>query len=60
MAEKKESHHGSATKELKGFILILVLLWIIWFFTGGPARSKQEKPFVQPPPPINTGNTTSN
>jgi hypothetical protein len=37
-----------ALDHLKGFILILIVLWVIWFFTGGPSKSKDEKPFVEP------------
>jgi hypothetical protein len=37
-----------AIKELMGFILILILLWIIWFFTGGPQRNDNDKPYVTP------------
>jgi hypothetical protein len=49
MAEKKGGgSHGSAMNDLKWFIAILVALWLLWFFTGGPTRSKQEKPFVEP------------
>ncbi len=46
-----------AIKELMGFILILILLWIIWFFTGGPSRSDKDKPYVNPAAPISTGDT---
>jgi len=49
MADKKKSGGPNAVKELKGFILILVALWLLWFFTNGPARSKDDKPFVEPP-----------
>lgn len=36
----------------KWLIGFLVLLFIIWFFTGGPERAKEEKPglFIEPQP----------
>jgi hypothetical protein len=46
MAEKPKG--PNAKNELIGFVLILILLWIVWFFTGGPSRSKNEKPYVNP------------
>lgn len=53
MAEKKPGS-PNAVKELKGFIAILVILWLIWFFTDGPKKSKDEKPFVEPISDIQT------
>ena len=37
-----------ALNHLKGFIFILIILWLIWFFTGGPSKSKDAEPFVEP------------
>jgi len=37
-----------AVKHLMEFIAFLIILWIIWFFTGGPARNDKEKPYVAP------------
>ncbi len=28
-----------AVKELTGFILILALLWVVWFFVGNPSSN---------------------
>jgi thiol:disulfide interchange protein len=44
----------NAKNELIGFVLILVALWIIWFFTGGPERSKNEGLYTAPA--TNVGN----
>ncbi len=45
-----------ALKELKWFLLILALLWIVWFFTGGPQRFESiNKPFIQPITSPNSG-----
>jgi hypothetical protein len=43
-----------AIKELKWLLVILVLLWVIWFLTGGPSRF-EKGPFIKPPNPIDTG-----
>ncbi|HEY4715137.1 MAG TPA: hypothetical protein VIH31_01375 [Candidatus Paceibacterota bacterium] len=43
-------------KELKWFLLILVGLWVIWFLTGGPKRL-EDKPFIKPVKPVDTGET---
>jgi hypothetical protein len=37
-----------ALNHLKGFILILIILWLVWFFTGGPSKDNGETPFVEP------------
>lgn len=45
-----------ALKELKWFILVLVAMWVVWFFTGGPTRfASKAGPFLRPPAPISTG-----
>ena len=37
-------------KDLKWFLLALVMLWAVWFFTGGPQRFEMEEgPFLRPP-----------
>ena len=47
-----------AIKELKWLILIMVILWIVWFLTGGPKRIEDLKgPFIKPAKPIDTGET---
>lgn len=43
-------------KELKWFFIILLVMWVIWFFTGGPARY-ENKPFLKPAAPLDTGET---
>jgi len=45
-----------AWNHLRGLILILILLWFIWFFTGGPQKYESKAgPFLKPPAPIDTG-----
>ncbi len=34
-----------AMKDLKYFLLIVVGLFVLWLFTGGPARYESAKPF---------------
>jgi hypothetical protein len=42
--------------DLKYLLLILLGMWILWFFTGGPARfNKEEGPFLRPGYPFDTG-----
>lgn len=41
-----------AMEHLKGLIFILIILWLIWFFSGGPSK-KEEKPFINPPTQTN-------
>ncbi len=38
----------SAMQELKWLIFIIIVLWVVWFLTGGPSRSSQQGPFVSP------------
>lgn len=33
-------------KDLLYIFLIIVAIYIVWFFTGGPERYKQSKPFL--------------
>ena len=38
-----------ALKDLKWLLVILVILWVVWFLLGGPARFESiYKPFVKP------------
>ena len=37
-------------KDLRWLLLALACLWVVWFFTGGPARfESQAGPFLRPP-----------
>lgn len=38
-----------ATKDLLYLILILIVLFILWIFTGGPGRYQNSKPFIGQP-----------
>jgi len=45
-----------AIKDLKWVVLIIILVWFVWFFTGGPQRDKAIKgPFIKPPRLLDTG-----
>lgn len=47
-----------ALKDLKWLIGIMVIIWFVWFFTGGPQRfERNSKPFLRPAAPIDTGET---
>ena len=39
----------TAEEELMWFFGVLVLMWIVWYFTGGPERAATAKPFIKPP-----------
>ncbi len=47
--DKKSAPVGDALSDLKWLIAFLVVLWIVWFFTGGPDRYLKSKPFLKPP-----------
>ena len=38
-------------------LIIVVGMWVLWYYTGGPQRaaSEQQTPFVQPPAPLGNG-----
>lgn len=43
-------------KIIEQFILWMVILWFLWFIGGGPSRQTgNEKPFLKPIAPLNTG-----
>ncbi|OGI69083.1 hypothetical protein A2824_00680 [Candidatus Nomurabacteria bacterium RIFCSPHIGHO2_01_FULL_42_16] len=45
-------------KELKWFIIVLIGIWVVWFFTGGIERFEEKSgPFIAPPAPLGTGET---
>jgi hypothetical protein len=47
---------GDAWSHLKWLIFALIVLWFVWFFTGGPQRyESQSGKFIKPPAPLNTG-----
>jgi hypothetical protein len=44
--------------DLKWLVLILIGMWFVWFFTGGPARfDTSEGPFLKPSAPLDTGDS---
>ncbi len=44
--------------KILGLIGIVILLWFIWVFSGGPERYDQESgPYIKPPAPVGTGET---
>ncbi len=45
-------------KDLQWLIYVIIILWIVWFFTGGPESERaQGGPFLKPPAPLDTGET---
>jgi hypothetical protein len=44
-----------AHEEITWLIIILIIFWIVWYFTGGPERAEKAKPFLNPPPPLDNG-----
>jgi hypothetical protein len=41
---------------LKWIIGFLIVLWILWYFLGGPQSYEAQKgPFIMPPSPVGTG-----
>jgi len=44
-----------AFQHLMEVILVLVILWFIWFFTGGQYRASNDQPFIKPAAPLDTG-----
>lgn len=44
-----------AMRDLLGLILILAVLWVLWFFTGGAGSKDTDKPFLKPLSPVGTG-----
>ena len=48
---------GGSWKPLIEIGLVIVGLWILWYFTGGPQRAAQQGdlPFMNAPQPINNG-----
>lgn len=58
MAEKSEGGGSNPLNDLAVFLGILILLGIIWLFTGGLERLQQgEGPFLRPPSPLGSGET---
>ncbi len=44
---------------ISSFIGIIVVLWLAWFFTGGPAKYEREQagPYIEPLTPGNPAKT---
>ncbi|MEK7588662.1 MAG: hypothetical protein AAB438_02475 [Patescibacteria group bacterium] len=42
---------------LIGFIGIVIAIWFLWFFTGGPQDFERQNPgpFLKAPAPLDTG-----
>jgi len=40
---------------LPWFLTMLAVLWLLWFFTGGPERAKNAGVFLKPPAPLDSG-----
>ncbi len=52
-----EEHKKSAAVQDLMFLLAAIIIgFVIWFYTGGPARFNN-KPFIKPAEPIDSGET---
>lgn len=38
-----------AWKEFRWFLMIVVLLWVVWFMSGGVSRYEEDKPYAERP-----------
>jgi hypothetical protein len=58
--QKKHTSKESGNA-LLWFILIVVGIWVIWYFTGGPQRAalQEGQPFMNPSQPVDNGNAYS-
>ena len=47
---------------LAGFLGLMVLMFIVWLYTGGPARFEHDNPgaFLTSPAPLGTGESFDN
>jgi len=52
-------HGGGSevTKVIFIFIAVMCLLFVAWYYTGGPERANTANPFQKPLAPIDTGET---
>ena len=57
MATGGHDHGSGPLGELKWFFLVLIVLWIVWYYTGGPERFRESTPFIKPLPPLDSGQT---
>lgn len=48
---------GSPWAVLWWFLAIIVGLWVLWYYTGGPQRAEREgdNPYIKASQPIDTG-----
>ena len=47
---------SDAGKLLKWVIFVLIGMWVVWYFTGGPQRnSTKEGILIKPPTPLDSG-----
>lgn len=53
MAEEPKGHNPMS--DVKFLLVGFVLLLILWWANGGPARSDLRGIFLQPPPPVGSG-----
>lgn len=46
---------GHGWGELGWFILVLFIMFVVWYMTGGPQRWREHQPFTNPLPPVGNG-----
>ncbi len=48
----------NALTDLKWLIFVIIIIWFVWFFTGGSGRERAKSGvFLKPPAPLDTGET---
>lgn len=48
---------GGIGKVVFVFLLVIVAMFFVWYYTGGPERTDTKNPFMKPLAPIDTGET---
>lgn len=48
---------GGITSVVLGVILVVGVIFVLWYYTGGPERALDAQPFIKAPAPIDTGET---
>ncbi len=48
---------GGLTGPIMGVIFVIAVLFVLWYYTGGPERAQNAQPFMKAPAPVDTGET---
>ncbi len=57
MSDAHGGHGGSNWKPLRDILLVIIGIWILWYFTGGPERAAQngDNPYMEKPSSVVNG-----